>query len=121
MSDSYWNWRDRLANANDPAFWPIETIDEMLVNGTAQFWCDGTSAVVTCLETFPGGALVVKVLSGAGTSESIWREIAPRIEAFGREKGARAIHILGRLGWERSSRPEGWNREMVLLVKELPQ
>lgn len=119
VGDSYADWRDRLASANDDAFWPITAIDEMLNAGTAQYWCDGEAAAVTRLVTYPGGAKQVEVLAAAGNLASIWDKITPSLEKFGESQGARRIYGMGRAGWARASRSKGWILDMVVITKEL--
>lgn len=87
--------------------------------GRAHFWSDGESAVVTRPVRYPGGAVVIEVLSAAGVLSSLWKRIAPAVEAQGRALGATKLYAMGRIGWSRSSRPEGWKTEMAVIMKDL--
>jgi hypothetical protein len=119
VSDSYHDWRARLAEANDAAFWPIEAIDAMVIAGTAQFWCDGKSALVTRIVEYPGGAREVNILAVAGTLESVWGAVEPQIADFARSRGATKVYGIGRLGWVKSAKAHGWEYEMAMVSKDL--
>jgi len=119
VSDDYWSWRDRLAEANDPRFWPIEAIDALVISGEGQFWCDGESAAVTRFNTYPGGAVVFEVIAVTGNLSSVWGQIAPAVEDYGRSQGSERIYATGRLGWQRSARMHGWEPLMIIITKDL--
>lgn len=116
MSVDYADWRDRLATANDPAFWPIEAIDAEVVEGRAQFWCDGEAALVTRMVEYPGGANVLEALAGAGTLDGLLN-IAPLTEGFAKSRGATHRMIPGRAGWQRVFKD--WRLYQSALVKEV--
>ena len=118
-SSDYADWRERLADANDPAFWPIEAIDRELTEGRAQFWCDGESAIVTRLIEYPGGAKVIEILAAYGHLESLWTQIQPALETYARNNGIGILRATGRLGWARAGKKHGWKAEMVIIEKEL--
>lgn len=117
MSDDYWSWRDRLADANDPKFWPIDAIDAMVINGDAQFWCDGKSALVTGVREYPGGAVALEAIAGAGQMASLVGPIASEVERWAKEQGFSHLLIAGRPGWARVHR--GWKHHQSILLKEL--
>lgn len=115
--DDYWSWRDRLAEANDPAFWPIEAIDSLVLSGAGQFWCDGQSALVTTAREYPGGAVALEAIAGAGRLESLAGPIAASVEQWAREQGFSHLLIAGRPGWARVHR--GWKHYQSVLIKGL--
>ena len=117
MSDDYWSWRDRLAEANDPRFWPIEAIDAMLIAGTAQFWCDGKAALVTKITEYPGGAQALEAVAGAGVMDSLTQQIATDVDAWARDQGLSHLMIAGRAGWLRVHK--GWRHYQTILLKDL--
>lgn len=118
MSD-YARWRQALAGANDPAFWPIEAIDALLVEGRAQFWGTEKSALVTVVTTYPGGAVVIEVLAGTGSMADLIKRVRPKVEAWGRANGCTHIQIKGRLGWKRALKPHGFKHLQDILTKGL--
>jgi hypothetical protein len=117
VSDDYWSWRDRLASANDPKFWPIEAIDSLVLSGRGQFWCDGKSALVTLINEYPGGAVALEAVAGAGEMASLTGPIASDVEAWAKEQGMTHLLIAGRPGWARVHR--GWKHYQSVLIKEL--
>lgn len=118
MSSDYAAWRERLAEANDPAFWPIEEIDRLVRSDQAQFWSDGVSALVTRVVKYPGGAVAIEAMAAAGTSESLWQDIEPGVEKFARAHGLTHELIAGRIGWVRKV-PPGWRHYQSMFIKEL--
>ena len=117
VSDSYWDWRDRLANANDPAFWPIDAIDALVLSGEGQFWCDGAAALVTKVVEYPGGAAALEAVAAAGTMANLTDGIAAQAEEWAREQGLSHLLIAGRKGWERVH--HDWRHHQSILLKEL--
>lgn len=118
MSD-YPAWRARLATANDPAFWPIEAIDAMLVEGRAQLWATDKSALVTLVTTYPGGAVVIEVLAGTGSMADLIKRVRPQVEAWGKQHGCTHIQIKGRPGWTRALKSHGFKHFQDILLKGL--
>ena len=116
---NYENWRDRLAEANDPAFWPITAFDQMLADGSAQFWGTDKAALLTKVNEYPGGAVAIEVLAAAGSGNELRGPIAEAVEAWGRSFGATHIRIEGRRGWGRTLKPSGWTIHQEILLKEI--
>lgn len=114
----YSAWRERLATANDPQFWPIEAIDEGLNANALQWWCDGAAALVTQVVKYPGGAVVLDAIAGAGDADALIGRMEPEIARWARENGISHLKVAGRLGWLRK-RPEGWKAHQVIIMKEL--
>ena len=117
MSAEYADWRARLAEANDPAFWPIEAIDRELADGRAQFWSDGSSALVTRVVQYPGGARVLEALAAAGDMDGLVQAIEPITDDFARMQGLTHRMIAGRAGWARVHK--GWRHYQTVLVKDV--
>jgi len=117
VKSDYAAWRPRLAEANDPAFWPIEAIDQLLTEGNAQFWSDGDAALVTRVVAYPGGAVAVEAVAGAGTMEGLVESIAPQVEQWAKTEGYSHLLIAGRAGWSRVHKT--WRHHQSILLKEL--
>lgn len=105
-----------LAEANSAEFWPIEAIDSLLIAGDAQFWCDGRAALVTKIVEYPGGAVCLESVAGAGRLEELRDTIAPDVERWAREQGLTHLKVIGRPGWTRAL---GWKLHQHVLIKEL--
>lgn len=116
-SSDYEAWRERLAGANDPAFWPITAIDELLAGGNAQFWCDGKAALVTRLVAYPGGARVLEAIAGAGDLKALTETLERNTEQWARAQGCTHLKADGRDGWRRALK--GWRHYQTSMVKEL--
>lgn len=117
MNDDYAAWRGKLAEANDPAFWPIEAIDRELVEGRAAFWCDGTAALVARVMIYPGGARVLEALAGAGDMAGLIDRIEPETRKFAEKHSLTHRMIAGRDGWRRIHK--GWRHYQTILVQEI--
>lgn len=117
VSDDYAAWRARLAEANDPAFWPIEAIDNELLEDRAQFWCDGTAALVTRIVHYPGGARVLEALAGAGDMAGLVDRLDPQTHEFAKQQGLTHRMIPGREGWRRVHKD--WRHYQTILVKDM--
>lgn len=118
-SSEYPAWRERLAEANDPTFWPLEELDRLLTAGEAQFWCDGETAAVTRIVRYPGGALALETLAVTGTMDALWNSIVPAAEEYARSIGITEMHAMGRFGWGRAAQKHGWKPEMVVITKRI--
>lgn len=116
MSDSYTDWREELAGANDPEFIPIEEVDRRLAEGRAQFWCDGKAALVTEVIEHPGGAVTVDALAAAGDMAALSETIENAVAAWAKPF-ATHLRVIGRPGWARA-KPD-WKHEQSILTKDL--
>lgn len=116
---TYEEWRGRLADANDPAFWPISVFDQMLSEGAAQFWATSEAALITKINEYPGGAVAIEVLAAAGEGGELRGPIAEAVEAWGRTIGATHIRIEGRRGWGRTLKASGWKIHQEILLKDI--
>lgn len=116
--NSYAAWRERLAQANDPAFWPIEAIDEGLAQEALQYWCDGQAALVTRMVEYPGGAVALEAIAGCGDGDALIATMEPEIARWGQGNGISHLWVAGRIGWLRK-RPAGWIAHQVIITKDL--
>lgn len=117
VENEYSDWRERLARANNPRFYPITYIDQRVAEGTAYFLGTTEAAMVIELVAYPGGAKVVSVLAAAGDMDEILGPLGERAMEFGRERGCDTAMVPGRVGWQRK-RPD-FQHYQTILVKEL--
>lgn len=117
IENTYQDWREELARANNPAFIPITFIDERLRNETAYFLATAEAAMVIELLQYPGGAKVVSVIAAAGDKDVIIGSLAEQAMKFGRELGCDHAMVPGRVGWRRAL-PDFFHYQTIL-VKEL--
>ena len=102
----------------DPALYPIEYLDELILTGAARLWVGEHAAIVAEIRDYPGGARVVHGLVAAGRMEEIVGLI-PLAEAWGREAGCTMAIVESRAGWMKALRPSGYEMHQVSLRKEL--
>jgi hypothetical protein len=117
IEDTYQDWRERLAKANNPRFIPIDHIDQRLADGTAYFFGSAEAAMVAELTQYPGGAKVVSVIAAAGDMDFILGPLGDHVMAWGKDHGADMAMVPGREGWRRK-RPD-FQHYQTILVKEL--
>jgi hypothetical protein len=89
--------------------------------GVMQVWriSDDRGMVVTELQTFPRfGILLVYMVAGEHAPDWI-AQGQQQLEAFAKSHGCRFMEFLGRPGWERYTRPLGYDHKLVRMRKEL--
>lgn len=114
---TYQKWRHRLARANNPQLIPITHIDQLLIDGAAQFWATDDAAIVTQLREWPGGAVTIEVTAAAGKKADILGPLHSAAAAWATENGATHILVAGRDGWRREL--DGFRHYQTLLIKDL--
>jgi hypothetical protein len=115
----YRRFRDRFAEAMDPAFYPIEYLDHLILSGRARLWVGAHAAIVAEIRDYPGGARVVHGLVAAGRIEDIVRLLIPQAEAWAKASGCTHAIIESRSGWMRALRAHGYEPHQVAVRKEL--
>lgn len=119
MIDQYLRFRSQLAEALDPAFYPIEWLDQQILDGRAAPIATANACVVAEIRTYPGGAREVHGLVAAGDLAEIVAETIPAVEEMGREHGCRFACCESREGWVRMLKSSGYRVHQVTLRKEL--
>jgi hypothetical protein len=94
-------WRDRLADANNPAFWPIEAVEHEIVEGRAWFLATENAALVVRRVDYPGGAMVLEALAAAGDMATLTGELLGHAENLAKEQKLTHLLVAGRQGWPR--------------------
>jgi hypothetical protein len=115
----YRRFRDRFADAMDPAFYPIEHLDALILFGRARLWVGEDAAIVAEIRDYPGGARAVHGLVAAGRIEEINAQLIPRAEAWGKALGCTCAIVESRSGWMRALKAHGYAPHQVALRKEL--
>ena len=116
----YRRFRDRFAEAMDPAFYPIDYLDTLILSGRARLWVGTDAAIVAEIRDYPGGARVVHGLVAAGRIGEIKAHLIPRAEAWGKAMGCTSAIIESRSGWMRALKPFGYEPHQMAVRKELP-
>lgn len=119
MIDQYLRFRSELAEALDPRFYPIEWLDQRMLEGRATVIASANACVAVEIRTYPGGAREVHGLVAAGDLAEIVAETIPAVEAMGREEGCIVACCESREGWARMLKSSGYRVHQVTLRKEL--
>ena len=88
-----------------------------------QLWAvrqDGRTRGVVCTEVYDtasGKTCAIPVVAGEGFDE--WWSLIRVIEAWARECGCVRLEGVGRPGWDRKLRHDGWRRVAVNCAKDL--
>jgi hypothetical protein len=115
----YLSFREAFRSAIDERYWPMEWLDERVLEGRARFIRSETAAIVVELRQYPGGATDVHGLIAAGDKAEIVNELIPQAEVWGRENGCTAGVVESRPGWARALKPNGYEVAQVTVRKEL--
>lgn len=116
---SYQRFRDLLAGANRPEFYPIEWLDNQVATGMAIPIIGEDAAMVIGARLYPGGARIGHIKAAAGDMGELIHELGPRAEEWGRAHGCTMALIEGRPGWPRALREHGWRDYQISLLKDL--
>lgn len=115
----YQKFRPQLAEALDPAFYPIEYLDDLLLSGRARLFVSPHAAMVAELRLYPGGARVVHCLVAAGRIAEVAGALRAEVEAWGRGQGATMALVESRAGWMKVLKQHGYAPHQVSLLKQL--
>lgn len=115
----YVRFRDRFAEAMDPAFYPAEYLDELILSRRARLWVGENAAIAAEIKVYPGGAKVVHGLVAAGRIEEIIEELIPQAEAWGKAEGCTMAIIESRDGWQRILKSHGYEPHQLAVRKLL--
>lgn len=119
MIEDYLRWREEITKALDPAFYPIDWLDEQILQQRALIIAVDDGCVVIEIRNYPGGAREVHGLVAAGNIKTIVDVVIPAVEAFGREHGCRWACCESKAAWSRLLKPSGYQTFQVTLRKEL--
>lgn len=116
---SYARFREMLAEANPPEFYPIHWLDRQVEMGLAHPITGDKSAMVVGVRLYPGGARIGHIKAAAGDMDELMTVLGPQAEEWGRAHGCQTAMIEGRPGWSRALREHGWRHHSVTLLKDL--
>ena len=116
---AYQQFRPQIAEALDPAFYPIDYVDQLLLTGRAQLFCSDHAAMIAELRQCPGGARVVHCLVAAGRMEEITDILRPAVEAWGARQGCTLALVESRAGWMKILKKHGYEIHQFSVRKEL--
>ena len=96
----------------------FEDVVQMLVEGRAQAWCNGSSIAITEIVYFPRKRALHCFLAGGKSKEIL--EMMPSAIKWGQANGCTDFTIAGRKGWQRVLRKHGWSPRMTVMGLPIP-
>lgn len=105
-----------LAHAGDTH--SLGDVRAMVDAGEAQAWAGRDAWMITTVETDPQERRLLIWLAG-GRLDELVGELRPAAERWARTIGCRRVLIVGRPGWERALRPQGYAPLARVIAKEL--
>lgn len=115
----YLGFREAFAEVTDARYYPIEWLDERILEGRARMFATDTAALVVELRLFPGGALDAHTLIAAGDRDEITGPLREQAEEWGRLQGCTAAVVESRPGWAKALKSHGYELSQVTTRKEL--
>jgi len=102
----------------------LDSIMEDLANHERQLWIvkfDGQyiAAVVTMVYTNNKGEKVGEISLAGGSQHDLWDNFVAGVSAWFKAQGCVFIDIVGRKGWERLYKAQGFHVEQIQLRKAL--
>jgi len=95
-----------------------DDVKSMITRGEAGFWAGRSSAAVALVEDDPCERRLLIWLAGGDLAE-LGGPLLEQMEAWGRAGGCRRALIIGRPGWERALKPQGYAPLARLIAKDL--
>jgi len=96
----------------------LDDVRAAVACGEARLWAGARSALVAAVERDPGELRLLIWLAG-GERQELEDEILPRAEAWGRDMGCRRALVIGRAGWERTLKSQGYAPLARIIAKDL--
>src|SRR3546814_400120 len=95
-----------------------EDVQKAIGEGRMQHWEEGETVIVTEVKQYPL-LKVCEVFMVAGDLETAWKIEAERIVPWAKSLGCTRMVGKGRKGWAKSAKSHGYDRLLVLAIKEI--
>lgn len=115
----YLRFRDKIAEALNPHFHPIEFVDALIEQDIAKVFASAKAALLVHVRDYPGGARALEPLVAAGSVEAIAGPLRERAEEWARSVGCTHIIINSRPGWAGKLKKHGYVPHQLAVRKEL--
>jgi hypothetical protein len=89
----------------------IEDVEIGLVKGIYVFWPASRSAAITEIHDYPRAKHMHLFLAGGDLDEL--RSMVPMWQSWARFNGCSKVTLVGRRGWERALKQQGWKADFV--------
>lgn len=99
--------------------YPIEWLDQILIDGRAQFWRSPKAAAVTEIKVYPSGVKDIHCLVAAGSREEIEHILIPAAIEWAKRQGCTGALVESREGWVRALRKYGFEPFQSAARKEI--
>lgn len=96
----------------------LDDVRALIDAGEAQLWAGTGAAMVTLVEDDPGERRLLIWLAGGELTE-LTEALLPQAERWAKARGCRRMLVIGRPGWERALKPQGFAPLARLIAKEL--
>lgn len=104
----------------------LDAVYASLLDRKAQLWMaflpDNNRILCSCvtdIQQWESGYITCRVLLVGGERIELWRHLIRQLEAYAMDEGAHALEVIGRKGWERIFRDDGFAHSETTLVKGL--
>lgn len=101
MIGEYGYFRQRFADALDPAWQDITEIDAKVRAGECLLWVAGQTALLCEERDLPMGPVLFGIAC-VGDMEVLTGEIKPKVEKWAKDNGCAGIAFCGRVGWAKA-------------------
>lgn len=101
-----------------------KTLADALLNRDMQLWVirngEGIkTAFVTQIVNFPTGLKVAEYIVLGGEDADAWLALQAEVEEWARAQGCYVMQVVGRPGWEKMLKKNGFKKLTVMLDKDL--
>jgi hypothetical protein len=96
----------------------LDDVLALIRAGDAQLWAGDAAAMVTLIEDDPCERRLLIWLAGGRLGE-LTDTLLPKAERWAKTQRCRRMLIIGRPGWERALKPQGFAPLARLIAKEL--
>ena len=103
---------------HSPGLETIEDVERNIESGRYHFWPSQQSAVITRVDEYPTGKVLMAVHGGGNLAELMTRVI-PALEEFAQCNGFDYFGGEGREGWVRTLKSSGYEVAFVTMLKPL--
>lgn len=95
----------------------LEDLAQQIRDGSAQLWVEDGACLVTEVQDTPRKR-VLRFWLAAGELEPVVA-LSRKVLAWGKEQGCEMATLVGRRGWVRALRDEGWSESLTVMTREV--
>lgn len=99
-------------------FETIGDVEQSVLDGDYQLWAGERSACITEIRTYPRRK-VLAVIHGGGDLHELLKTVEPAMCGFALANGCDGVMGMGRKGWDRALKDNGYEFGWIMMVKDL--